>query len=228
VDEDRDFFLSQTGFPEPLASTRQMTGLTFCHYAIGREEPLLIPDTRADPRYRGVPAVELFGVAAYAGVPLRLARGETIGALCAIDTAPRPWTETEVAALRDLAACVVAEIELREATARAERERLERDVLLESALEGIYGMDLEGRCTFINRAGAQMLGYTPGEIAGRNMHALIHHTRLDGRPYPASECPIRRAFLTGQSSQVAAEALWRKDGSYFIAEYGCSPLVSEG
>lgn len=115
VDEHRDFYLSNVGFGEPLASTRQLEGQTFCHFTIESEEPLVIPDTRADPVYRNVPTVETLGVAAYLGAPLTLNTGEVIGAFCAIDQTPRAWTPVEIACARDLASVVVTEIELRAA-----------------------------------------------------------------------------------------------------------------
>lgn len=115
VDEHRDFYLSNVGFGEPLASKRELTGQTFCHFTIEREEPLVIPDTRADPLYRHVPTVESLGVAAYLGAPLTLITGEVIGALCAIDQSPRAWTASEIACAQDLAGVVVSEIELRAA-----------------------------------------------------------------------------------------------------------------
>lgn len=115
VDEHRDFYLSNCGFGEPLASERQLTGQTFCHFTIEREEPLVIPDTRADPRYRNVPTVESLGVAAYLGAPLTLLTGEVIGSFCAIDHSPRQWTPAEIRSARDLATLVIAEIELRAA-----------------------------------------------------------------------------------------------------------------
>ena len=79
--------------------------------------------------------------------------------------------------------------------AAAERSwRRQLELLLASTGEGIYGVDLEGRCTFINRAGAEMLGYRTSDVIGRNMHDLMHHTRADGSHYPANECPIFQAF----------------------------------
>ncbi len=115
VEDHRDFYLSHCGFGEPLASERQLTGQTFCHFTIEGGRPLVIPDTRADPVYAKVPTVESLGVAAYLGAPLVLLSGEVIGAFCAIDFAPHAWTESEVLAATDLASLVVSEIELRQA-----------------------------------------------------------------------------------------------------------------
>ena len=115
VDAHRDFYLSHCGFGEPLASGRELSGQTFCHFTIQSEVPLVIPDTRADPVYRNVPTVQSLGVAAYLGAPLTLLSGEVIGAFCAIDTVPRQWTSAEIQAARDLASLVLSEIELRQA-----------------------------------------------------------------------------------------------------------------
>ena len=115
VDDHRDFYLSHCGFGEPLASERQLTGQTFCHFTIRSDQPLVIPDTRADPVYAKVPTVTSLGVAAYLGVPLTLLSGEVIGAFCAIDFSPRQWTESEVRSAVDLASLAVSEIELRQA-----------------------------------------------------------------------------------------------------------------
>ena len=113
VDEHRDFYISNCGFGEPLASDRQLTGQTFCHLTIETEAPLVIPDTRGDPVYRNVPTVESLGVAAYLGAPLVLISGEVIGAFCAIDVKPHQWTTAEIQDAVDLASLVVSEIELR-------------------------------------------------------------------------------------------------------------------
>ncbi len=115
VEDHRDFYLSHCGFGEPLASERQLRGQTFCHFTIQGERPLIIPDTRADPRYANVPTVKSLGVAAYLGAPLLLLSGEVIGAFCAIDFVPRAWNESQVLAATDLASLVVTEIELRQA-----------------------------------------------------------------------------------------------------------------
>ncbi len=102
------------------------------------------------------------------------------------------------------------------------------EALLESTNEGLYGVDLEGRCTFLNRAGARMLGFTRYEVLGRNMHRLVHHSREDRTSYPESECPITRTFQTGQSYRIEHEVLWRKDGTWFPAEYSASPILQKG
>ncbi|MEO8036220.1 MAG: GAF domain-containing protein, partial [Acidobacteriota bacterium] len=79
VDEKRDFYKSCFGFSDPLATTRQVEGTTFCHFAIASDGPLVIGDTIADPLYRDVPTVKSLGVRAYLGVPLINADGLALG-----------------------------------------------------------------------------------------------------------------------------------------------------
>jgi diguanylate cyclase (GGDEF)-like protein/PAS domain S-box-containing protein len=101
-------------------------------------------------------------------------------------------------------------------------------LLIESAGEGIYGLDREGRCTFVNDAALEMLGYTRTELIGRDTHSLIHHTTTDGSPYSADDCRIYDAFRLGTSHRGLIELLWRKDGSSFPAEYSVQPLRADG
>lgn len=101
-------------------------------------------------------------------------------------------------------------------------------LLLDSTGEGIYGIDIEGRFTFVNRAAAQMLGFTQEGIIGRNGHALIHHTRPDGTPYPEGACPIFRAIRSGESARVEDEVFWREDGASFPVAYSAAPIIERG
>ena len=116
-----------------------------------------------------------------------------------------------------------------EATAAAERRLLqERMALLECAAQGLFGVDREGRCTFINRACAEMLGWRPEEVLGRDMHELLHPRRDDGRKYPREDCAIYRAVELGAAAIVTDELVWRRDGTSFPAEYAAQPLVVDG
>jgi PAS domain S-box-containing protein len=102
------------------------------------------------------------------------------------------------------------------------------ELLLESTGEGVFGLDLEGNCTFINTAGARMLGWQPEEVLGRNMHVLTHHSHADGCAYPAADCPIFNAFRRGLPCRIDAEVFWRRDGRAFPVEYSSHPLLDDG
>jgi PAS domain S-box-containing protein len=101
-------------------------------------------------------------------------------------------------------------------------------LLLQSTGEGIFGVDMAGHCTFINRAGADMLGRRTEDVLGRNMHELMHHSHADGSNYPEAACPIFNAFRQGLPCRIDGEVLWRADGSSFPAEYSSYPLIEHG
>lgn len=98
-------------------------------------------------------------------------------------------------------------------------------LLLDSTSEGVYGVDAAGLLTFVNRAAARMLGYTPMELLGCDGHALFHHSRPDGTPYPVEECPIHRAVSTGKDLHVEADVFWRRDGTSFPVAFTAAPMT---
>jgi PAS domain S-box-containing protein len=101
-------------------------------------------------------------------------------------------------------------------------------LLLESTGEGIFGIDLDGHCVFINRAGARMLGHERGRVMGRNMHELTHHSHADGSHYADADCPIFNAFRRGLACRVDSEVFWRADGTSFPVEYSSHPILEAG
>jgi PAS domain S-box-containing protein len=98
-------------------------------------------------------------------------------------------------------------------------------LLLESTGEGIFGIDLDGHCMFINRAGARMLGFEPPEVLGCNMHELTHHSHADGSHYPDTDCPIFNAFRQGLPCRIDTEVFWRRDRTPFAVEYSSHPII---
>ena len=113
-------------------------------------------------------------------------------------------------------------------------ERFFRDVerenrlILRAAGEGIYGVNADGKTTFVNPAAERMLGFTAEELVGKDMHSVVHHTHADGSHYPAMHCPIYAAFRDGAVHQVDNEVFWRKDGSKFFVEYTSTPIRDRG
>jgi formate hydrogenlyase transcriptional activator len=102
-------------------------------------------------------------------------------------------------------------------------------LILDSATEGIFGCNAEGTCLFSNASAARMLGYSdPRDLLAKNMHALEHHTRKDGAPYPLEECPIYVGFQKGESVHRDDEVFWRKDGTSFPVEYWSNLVVQRG
>src|SRR4030065_2950727 len=82
------------------------------------------------------------------------------------------------------------EIQRKQAEKSLERLYHQNELILNSAGEGIFGLDVYGNHTFVNPAAAQMLGYTVDELIGRHSHTTWHHYKADGSPYPEDESPI--------------------------------------
>lgn len=102
------------------------------------------------------------------------------------------------------------------------------ELILNSAGEGIYGADVDGRITFINPTMANMLGWNSDELLGKDAHATFHHTRADGSPYPASECGIRHSLRLGRAFHNVEDTYWSRDGQPVLVDYTCTPIRDGG
>ncbi|MBN2750722.1 MAG: PAS domain S-box protein [Bacteroidales bacterium] len=110
---------------------------------------------------------------------------------------------------------------------RDEQDRIR--LLFNSTAEGIYGLDLNGSCTFCNMAAVTMLGFTSeNELLGRNMHNLVHHSMHDGTAMPIEMCKIFKAFKAGERIHSNDEYFWRKSGESFPVEFWSYPLLKMG
>ena len=112
-----------------------------------------------------------------------------------------------------------------------ERKRAGEKVreLLESIPEAIYGIDMEGKCTFCNPSCLELLGYEQSaDLLEKDMHTLIHHSLPDGAPHPVEKCHIYEAFRRGEGTHIDNEVLWRRDGISFPAEYWSHPIHRGG
>ena len=102
-------------------------------------------------------------------------------------------------------------------------------LLMDSTGEGIYGVDLDGNCTFANEACARILGFaTTAELLGRHMHDLVHHTRPNGEHYPVEECRIYQAFRDHQGTHIDDEVMFTAEGVPFPTEYWSYPVERHG
>ena len=98
--------------------------------------------------------------------------------------------------------------------------------ILVSAGEGIYGLDLECKVTFVNPAGAKMLGYKEDELIGVSAHTAIHRPNTDGSS-KKEMCPMCATLKDGTVNHVDSEMLWRKNGTNFPAEYTITPIQED-
>ena len=104
----------------------------------------------------------------------------------------------------------------------------QRELILESVGDGIFGIDLEGRITFVNEAGAAALGCNPEQLTGRDMHEVVHHSEADGTPYSRSTSPILQALRRSESIRMRDEVFWRSDQVAFPVEYSANPILENG
>jgi PAS domain S-box-containing protein len=109
-------------------------------------------------------------------------------------------------------------------------ERIERQnqLILGAAGEGIYGLDAEGRTTFVNPAAERILGWSSEDMVGHDAHLLFHHTHADGRHFPVQQCPIHASFSDGQVHRVDDEVFWHKNGEAIPVEYTSTPIFEMG
>ena len=100
--------------------------------------------------------------------------------------------------------------------------------ILQSTADGLYGLDAAGLITFINPAACQMLGYSAEQIIGRAAHALFHHSKPDGSPYPLAASPSYRALQSGEKIRIDSEVYWHADGHAIPVMYAVHPMLEKG
>jgi diguanylate cyclase (GGDEF)-like protein/PAS domain S-box-containing protein len=139
----------------------------------------------------------------------------------------RDEREATIMAIAAAALCLAM---VRFALLARENARLARDTdrIIEAAGEGIYRMDLEGRITYVNPAAIGLLGFSEEVLLGSDAHALLHHTRANGAPFPADECAGHHTLRRGHTNRVTGEVYWRADGSSFPVHYTSAPIREGG
>ncbi len=242
VDAEREWFKSAIGCSVQEAGRES----AFCAHAILHDEVLVVPNAMQDPRFADNPQVTgPAQVRFYAGAPLKSADGFLLGTLCVLDTVPRDFSGSDIAVLRDLAAIVSDEMELRLAATRLVREVTERrkmetalrqtqndlressrlqELIFNSIAEGIHWIGRDGKIIFENPAAADLLGWEIKDLIGRPAHETMHHSHPDGRPFPKCDCPIYRCLRTGVPETVEDEVFWRRDGADLPVTYTVSPV----
>ena len=136
-----------------------------------------------------------------------------------------PWLLVGLGALLVLAMLTTWVFRLNRELERAKLTlETQHDLILDSVADGIFGVDLAGRATFVNRAMERISGWPAADLIGRNQHEVLHHTRADGSPHPPEECPVYATFRDDRALYVAEDIFWRKDGSSILVEYSSTPI----
>lgn len=128
---------------------------------------------------------------------------------------------------RDITLRKQEEDELRRSKEAIERLSSRNALLLNSAGEGIFGVNMAGQCTFINPAALTMLDYHESEMLGQDLPALVHYQHLDGTPCPTSDCPILQTLRDGIARRVE-DSFFRKNGERFPVQLSVTPMIEAG
>ncbi|WP_152047372.1 PAS domain S-box protein [Aureimonas psammosilenae] len=243
---DRQWFKAEVG----VGTNELPLDASLCAHAILQPDIFVVPDTTKDERFASNPLVTGSpSLRFYAGALLQTSDGFPIGTVCVLDTKPRPEgiTEQQRLALGLLARQVMTQLELRrEITLRDERAaRLEAEIagriaadqaqrdserrlnaVLDNTRMAVFMMDEHQQCVYANAAAEALTGYSLGQMQGRPLHDVVHHTRPDGSHYPLHECPIDRAFP--ERAQMDGEEMFvRPDGSFYPVGFTASPLLDD-
>jgi two-component system, cell cycle sensor histidine kinase and response regulator CckA len=218
VTDERQFFKSTMGLPEPWATRRNAPlSFSFCSTVAGTGEPLVVEDARRHPLLRHSQALRELGWIAYAGVPLVSRDGHVLGSFCVVDRTPRLWSERDIALLQDLAASAVTEIELRREMAQrgqAESGRRENEEQLYSTFEqagvGMALLSLDGRWVRVNRALTELLGSPPEDLLGFPAEARTHPEDV------AADHEALRLLLAGEARSYTVEKRYTLPSGDFV------------
>lgn len=214
IDADRQWFKSRQG----LDAQETHRDISFCGHAILGSEVFVVADAAADPRFADNPLVlEAPSIRFYAGAPLTLSSGERVGTLCAIDRQPHQVTRAQLAALQDLAACVVDELEQARQRQEAKKSAQLVESIVETVIDGIITIDSKGTVQSFNSAAARLFGYTPAEIIGSNVNCLMPHT--DAAQHDGYLAPFH------ETREVVGK---RQDGTMFPMDLAVSEMQLPG
>ncbi|MDP9842310.1 PP2C family protein-serine/threonine phosphatase [Streptosporangium lutulentum] len=123
VDDRRSYWKSVIGAGELSIAERQNCAEdSACHVVVATDAPVIAEDAARDPRLAGIGGIVQMGVGAWAGYPIHAPGGEVLGTLCVVDSEPRAWTALHVETLAALSRAITAEIRLRDALNRSERQ----------------------------------------------------------------------------------------------------------
>jgi PAS domain S-box-containing protein len=250
VDEDRQFFKSFIGLPEPWATTRETPlSHSFCKHVVTTGEPLIITDARLEPLVQDNLAIEDLGVIAYAGMPLITSDGYELGSFCAIDTQPKQWTAEEISILADLTASVMTEIELRselehsqqleaQLVKNEERYRLLSELMSDYAFSTQLNLTGELQLDWITEdAFKRLTGYTLPEVLARPKGSImldeyIEKAHEDAKAALAGETRSEQYQIQTKQGelrwlQVDRYPRWNDNQDRIIGFYGIARDVTE-
>jgi diguanylate cyclase (GGDEF)-like protein/PAS domain S-box-containing protein len=192
-------------------------------------KPIIIPNISELPPGNIRTILEVLDIRSIITVPMMY--GSEVQGFAGFDYVKRLHSPTQDEAdLLSLFAQIIVNIRKRvESETELIKSEMQVRLMIESTAEAIYGIDMQGKCTFANKSCCALLGYSSKEeLLGRNMHDLIHHSYPDGNRMESRECRIFKAFRSGKGEHVDNEVMWRADGTSFPVEYWSYPQMENG
>jgi len=120
----------------------------------------------------------------------------------------------------------IQEIEQQKVTLYESEEKVR--LLLNSTAEAIFSMDFGGCCTFCNPACANLLGYdSVDDLIGKDIHALIHHSKADGSPFLEKYCFVYQTLKQKILIHGTDEYFWRSNQTKLPIEYWSHPIFQK-
>jgi len=186
-------------------------------------QPVLVSDTAQNAEW--LPNLLLPDTKSEAAIPISIG-DQVLGVLDVQQNVVNGLQQEDVDALQSIANQVAIAVQNARIFTQAEQQRRQNELILDSAGEGIFGLDEQGNHTFVNPIGAEMLGYSVEELIGKHSHTMWHHTHADGTPFPGEECPIYFTLRNGVHNQ-GEEYFIRKDGSGFYVTFSSVPILED-
>jgi PAS domain S-box-containing protein len=123
---------------------------------------------------------------------------------------------------------VSLEAQIQSRTLELERVSQQIVTIMDSAADGILGLDTAGNHTVVNVSAAQMLGYPINELIGQPSYELWNRMGSNGQPCHEEDCPVYTTYKYGTEHRKSDTVFWRKDGTSFRAAFVSKPLYQQG
>jgi len=196
-------------------------------YVRSAKTPVVIKDYLREERFVPDPFFLAAGMRSGIGMVIH-GRDGPYGVMGIHTREPRSFSGDDIHFLQSLANVLSEAVARTGAEAALAASNHLGGLILEAVGEGIFGIDLTGRITFVNPATTQLTGYAPEALVGTDPHALWHHSKPDGKPFPRGKSPILKVLEDGRRRHVREDWFWRADGRIFPVDYVVTPLLAEG
>ena len=235
VDEDQRHMSFRTSWSTPGRSYEEFRrdcesrlyirgqGLVGGIWALG--SPRWIEDVREDAGFQRRQSARLDGLVAGWGVPVRV--GNQVTAVVEFFVRQRQQQDREIMATVETVCASLGQFMARSAQeARVQELNRQKEYILNSVADGIFGTDPNGAVIFVNPAAAAMLGDAPADLVGRTVHSIVHEERNDGETC-AESCRTRRAFSIHEATS-GQDVFFGKGGTSFPVEFSVTPISEAG